>query len=555
MSAEPAPLDLIARSRGVTRHLASKKSDPLAWWVFGVERLRDAFRLFTAADPIDELHLRACNLGTKTETGAAWMLACLMKLPLLDSVPIPQWTGSVEGAQFVLDYKQQLLSVQPAYLRLLGAWPNHPRYSGEILTSLRIKPLGGDDDESKWSVLHFISQENKRSGVGFRTDIASFDEPPAIEVLREMRKSGHANRRSIRIIPETPIKRRQWAPLREDYGDTPRRCIRRIDKERAEARWSLDEVADWIIPRERKEALRRIYATDPYRAAREHGDYANAEGSCPFDEATIYAMMDAWCVTPKLRTIQVPVEAATGQPKRTIPMEVEYWEPPKIDKEYYQDIDPASGIDDNKHNPLGLHLSNDNTGDLLVRWNGYEAPYTVGGLAAALHRHYNSAWTDIEMMDSWGINVERGYRDGGGGCLCRERRELRAGEWSNETGFRVRAQTRAVWVGCIQEWIAAFKAGAPYAICRSRAVFECLLDMELDERDKPVAGPGIAHAEDFVLLGQKLARLQRFKADAPALHVPQPTETQALASLIRGQDDDPLDAMAAMMEPHEAPRW
>ena len=110
------------------------QADPLAVWHFTVPRVREAVQLFIADDPIDELHLRACNKGTKTETAAAYVLACLQKRPELDGVPLPQWRGRVEAAQLVLDYKQQLLSVQPAYLRLLGKWPHHARYTGEILS-------------------------------------------------------------------------------------------------------------------------------------------------------------------------------------------------------------------------------------------------------------------------------------------------------------------------------------------------------------------------------------------------------------------------------------
>ena len=81
----------------------------------------------------------------------------------------------------------------------------------------------------------------------------------------------------------------KWWELAKDYGIVledeiaNRRTLRRIDKERAEVRWSLDEVENWLIPPEKKEKLRRIYANDPFRDAREHGDYIDASGTCPFD--------------------------------------------------------------------------------------------------------------------------------------------------------------------------------------------------------------------------------------------------------------------------------
>ena len=155
--------------------------------------------------------------------------------------------------------------------------------------SLRIKPTDGGDDETEWSVLTFMSEENRRSGIGARADVVRFSEPPIMKILRELRKAPHANRLGIRIIENTPIEIEQWWDLAQDYGTVledevkNRRTLRRIDRERAEVRWSLDEVEEWLMPRERKDKLRRLYEHDPFRDAREHGDYIDASGTCPFD--------------------------------------------------------------------------------------------------------------------------------------------------------------------------------------------------------------------------------------------------------------------------------
>lgn len=545
----------------VQASLARREADPLSLWRFAVPRLRDAFALFTGDDPIDELHLRACNKGTKTQTKAAFMVACLQKRKHLDGVPIPQWSGRVEGLQLVIDFPQQLLSVKAAYLKVLGNWPCHARWNGEHLTSLHIMPVGGStSDESRWSVLYFMSQKNVQSGTGARADVIDFDEPPRMDFLRELRKAGHAGRRSIIMIGETPLKRREWAPLKEDYGETPRRSLRRVDRERAEVRWSLDEVADWVLSDEEKEKLRRRYATDPQRAAREHGDYASTDGKCPFDDVTILKMMDAWCSEPRIKHIPVAVERTDGSPSVVERVPVEVWTLPKRGHDYYQTIDPASGIDDNAHNPAGLHLSDSESGALCVRWNGYIAPHSLGGIAASLHRHYNAAATDIEMKDHWGVNVVRGYEQADGANLCFEQRELRPGVWGKETGFDANEESRRIWISSIQEWIAAFAAGEPYAVCPSRAVFECLLDTELDDRSRIVAGPGIAHGEDMVLLGQKLRRLKRPVREMPQVYVPPPTsaeveaaERKRLVGMIRGDDEDEREA--EILTPSDRPSW
>jgi hypothetical protein len=300
-------------------------------------------------------------------------------------------------------------------------------------------------------------------------------------------------------------------------------------------RWSLNEVADWILSPRAKREMWEDYSGDPLfgedGGARWHGDFTNVEGSCPFDVPTIYRMIDEWCRPPEMRRITISIEDPDGKPKQVETIAVEVWIPPDRTRSFYQAIDPASGVEGN--NPLGLQLGCEATGDLAVRWNGYVAPHSAGALAAALSRHYQherrlpegrvvleNAATDIEMMDHWGVNVLRGYEQNGGTNVCYEKRELRPDVWSKEVGYRVNAESRAIWIGCIQEWIAAFKAGTPYAVCRSRAVFDCLLDMELDDRDQAVAGPGVAHGEDFVLLGQRLRRLERPRAEDPQVYVP-----------------------------------
>ena len=105
-----------------------RAKDPLRFWHFAVPRLKEAIGLFSGDDPIEELHMRACNKGTKSETLAAFGVAMAQKRPTLDGVPIPQWRGRVEGAQLVLDYPAQILSVQPAYLRVLGDWPHRANF-------------------------------------------------------------------------------------------------------------------------------------------------------------------------------------------------------------------------------------------------------------------------------------------------------------------------------------------------------------------------------------------------------------------------------------------
>lgn len=510
---------------------------PLDFWHFGVSRLRSGLSLFAADEPIDEAHLRACNLGTKSETEAAFVLACLQKRQELDGCPLPQWRGPVEGAQLVLDYKQQVLSVQPAYLRVLGKWPHKPRWQGEILSSLSIKPIGAGDDEADWSVLHFLSQENKRSGIGVRADIVAFDEPPVMDILRELRKAGHAGRRSIRLIAETPTIRRQWQGLRDDYGDNPRKKVTRVDQDRAEIRWSLDEVADWIIGPERKAALLRSYQRDPFhkqdRSARWHGDYMDTSGACPFDVDTLLAMRDQ-CIEPDIVDWPIRTEGESRMHEARI-WQVERWGKPERDRRYWMTIDASSGVDDAAHDPFEIELAEIGTGDLVLRTGGYLPGRLVGIMAAGLCRQYNSAIADFETNDRWGVNVMQGLNEAGYSKFSTEPRQLRPGTFEPEPGFHNTARTRPLMIGAIQAWLENWKAGNRYAKCPSKFILNTLLDCILDENGKIVAAPGM-HDEALICWGEMLRRaVKRSGVPMQAPVTPAKTVDDRIADIISGR--------------------
>lgn len=520
-----AALDLPSRYARVRLGLSLRARDPLAFWHFGVERVREAFKLFVdSTAPIDELHLRSCNKGTKTESAAAYVLACLQKRRDLDGVPIPRWQGRVEGLCGVLDYKQQLLSVQPAYERLLGEWPYKTRKLGETLQTLWVRALDSTDDVRTWSVLHFLTQENRKSGTGARADICHFDEPPVMPILRELRKAGHARRPALIVIGETPTIRSQWAELREDYGDTPRSTLRRVDEERAECRWSLDEVADWVLPPAEKAKLKRKYRNDPLRDAREHGDYAITEGGSPWgiDGQRALEQMLAACTDP-IEFQEFPLQVEPGARARIIRLEV--FRRPDDVGECVVAIDPSSGVEDKAHDPYELEVTEVESGDLVARVGGYLSGFLVGMLGAAVCRWYHDAWADPEVNDRWGVNVVEGFHAAGYSKFARERRELRPGEWSNEIGFHNTGVTRPLIIGSTQRWLEAWSQGKPYGRCPSRFVINTLLDTILDENGKPVAAPGF-HDEALICRGQSLRRCMR----RPPEPKPEPTDLERAAA-------------------------
>ena len=498
--------------------------DPLRYWHYAVPRLKDAFGLFVAHDPIEELHIRACNKGTKSESVAAFVVAACQKRNDLDGVPLPQWKGRVEAVQLVLDYPQQILSVQPAYLRVLGLWPHHATYKGEVLSSLRIMPVGGDlKDERTWSVIKFLSQENRRSGTGVRADIIAFDEPPRMSILRELRKAAHARRRMVMVIGETPTIRTQWGELSQDYEksehdrlkECPRSSIRRLDPERAEVRYSLGEVADWLIPPAEKAKLRRKYALEPYLAdAREHGDYCITEGRCPFHEPTLLAMLAAcdreireveWDITRE-------VDGEDGRVKRVARVMLHVLEDPQPGERYYLNVDPSKGIDSPEHDPGGILVRKESTGEEVTLYEGYIGSYGLGSLAAGLGKQYNMAVVDPESNSGWSEGVMRALGDVSYGNIARTYKTGHGGKLEPRFGFETNETTRPAMIGALQAWIAAWAAGAPYARCYFPRVIRALLETVVDEKGKVVAGAGY-HDEFLILKGQSLRKYRPQRDD------------------------------------------
>lgn len=559
-------VDATLRAR---RGLGLKERDPLSFWHFAVPRLREAYGMFVGDDPIIELHPQSCNKGTKTETTAAFVLACAQKRTHLDGIELPRWRGrkGIECAQIVLDFPQQLLSVQPAYLRLLGAWPHHARYKGEALSSLHIKPIDGSDDETRWSVIRFLSEKNTATGIGVRGDIIAFDEPPNIDMLRELRKAAHAGRKLVILVPYTPVKRSRWKPVIDDLGGQPGRSrITRIDPERAVVRWSLHEVEDRVLSQAEKERLLRQYLgpamdpahpLDPLAMARIHGDAISDEGLCPFHIPTLERML-ADCRDPdEVQSYKIQHEAdPSGRPRLSRLWPVELWgDHPRANSSYVLTIDPSSGVDDNRHDPFEIQVTEQGSGDLVGETGGYLPGFLVGILGAGMCRQFNNALADPEVNDRWGVNVLEGFHAARYNNFAREKRELTPGKWSNEIGFHNTQKTRPIIIGAGQAWLESWRAwyesgceGAPPAgRCYSRKVIETYMDCIMDEDNKIVGAPG-THDERLIVRGQALRRTLRL-AGAPV-----PIVGQIKRPLARAPELTFEDLLKQAAQPARTPR-
>lgn len=490
---------------------ALKDNDPLSFWHFSSEQSREGASLLTQG--VDELLLRGPNVGGKTECQYALALAMLQKRPTLDGVPLPQWRGRVDAISLELDYPTQKLSSQQTVLRLLGRWPHHAKWKGDdILSSLLIKPLNGNDDQSTWSTLTFMSQENRRSGTGVRSDLVLANEPPDMDIWREVRKARHAGRRGVRIIGMTPIHRRRWQRIKDEYGDCPRDTVRRVGRYWAEARWSLwhnkalgrEHVEQLLIEygRDRPEQSR-----DPLYDARVHGDYIDTTGLCPFDSATLQLML-ADCIDPEVRewNITREVNGENGLARKNVKVKVHVLNDARIGATYWLGIDPSKGIDSPTHDPGGVLVSEMGTGEDMAMYEGYIGSYGLGVLGAGLaHTQYADSVVDPESNSGWSEGVLRGLSDSSYGNIAKTQKMLQPGTWETKLGFETTDITRPAMIQAIQEWVESYRIGLPYARCRFRRIIETLLDTILDEKGKPVAAPGF-HDEFLILKGQSLRK-------------------------------------------------
>lgn len=545
--AEPTIGERWARLRA---GLQLKERDPLSFWHFAVPRLREAFALLTASNqPISELHSIGPNKGTKTQSDTAYIVRCAQKATHLDGILMPQWRGPVECVQMVLDYPQQLLSVQPAYMKVLGQWPHHARYNGATLRSLHVMPVNGNpNDEKDWSVIHFMSEEGRKNrgtrALGVRADVVGFDEPAHIETLRELRKAAHAGRRLIILDGWTPTVRSQWAPILDDLGaeigsPQSRDRIIRIDRRRAAVRWNLSEVSDLVLSQAEKDDLLLSYLgpamdwdhpLDPLARSRWYGDAIDTSGLCPFHLPTLDAML-ADCCEP-LETVAWKItqeaDAVTGRVRVSRSVPVEVWEHAQVDGEYVVTIDPSSGVDDRQHDPYELHVTKRGSGDLVARAGGYLSGYLVGVLAAGIARQYNAAGIDVEVNDKWGVNVVEGVHAARYGNFLRERRDLKDGSFVEEIGFHNNAASRPKIIGAGQSWIDSWRAGIRYGKCPSRKVIDTYRNCIMDQNGKIIGAPGV-HDECLIVRGQALRRcIRRAGMEIPASQPPVRSKEQML---------------------------
>lgn len=419
---------------------------------------------------------------------------------------------------------------------LIGEWPHHESRVAESVSVFHVKhERGKSDDWHDFSKIYVFPYEGPVPEAA-RLDAWFADEPPPELWLSAILNRGKRGRPLYGGIGATPVVPRLWRPVRAQFPDAHCEFI----EGRARIQSSVYDNRFLTA----SDIQRQEYAnppSHPLSKAKLLGDHVNAVGSCPFDLIVLGKML-AECEEPEREVFRIPLESDSGSPKRYIETTIEWFQKPHAGNRGGRlTLDPASGVSSNKNNPLGFNLSADRSGDLLVRWNDKIPPFCAGILAATIARQFD-AWIDIEMNDHWGVNVVRGVEKTGYGKLCKDRRLLRPDVWSMETGFRANAETVNEGIGAIQEWIAAYEAGIPYAKCPSRDVIHSIMDTELDENDKVVSPKDStgAHGEDRVCFGRNLSRcVKRPSMKIPNIGKPLPSPAERMVAKVNGMRREP----------------
>lgn len=463
-----------------------------------------------------EIYLHSGNKFGKTTIGAQAGVAMAKCLTRLDGIELPALPSPNVGLVLSLDYKQQRLSVQPAYLAALGDWPHKAEWNGPTLVSLRVKPAGcASDDPRDWSLILFFSQENRRAGIGARGHWVHADEPPREEVWREVRKMGEPGTLFVSFITATALKRSQWYWLRDDYPLSHEgRWHNGYLRLRAPA-FNPDDPDDMTVgnaalsPQDRRDLLRK-YASDPLREARITGLEIDTAGSSPFK--AVFDELRRWldaCADGELSEWKVTREVLTSEGKKLVQQtaEVQSWEDYDPACVYRVIADTSEGIDDGDHDPGMAQVINMTAGTQAARYRGFLGEYGLGVLAAGLSKQYGGARVDPAVTGGHGDAFLSGLRAAGCRMVVSHTTPGRGGAMDRtHVGFTENAETRPMHAAALREALLASSQGARWLTLRCKEDVLELMDLSMDTKGRIIHEDG-NHDEAFVTLGRAASLL------------------------------------------------
>jgi hypothetical protein len=255
---------------------------------------------------------------------------------------------------------------------------------------------------------------------------------------------------------------------------------------RAEVRWTLYD--NQYLSDEDVAAFEEAVLGDPQADARLRGDYVDMSGQCPFDVPILRSKWLPRCRPGDIHKVQVLTETDTneGRIKTPVWLEYEQWFDWEDEEQYLAVGDPSMGIkprpDDppsRRHDPAGLWVVACVNPRLVVRYNGYVAPYGLGRLAALLAKEANRALVDCDNTAGYGSPFYTALNDAKHTNVNRDIDPSKPGQIMKGLGYRISAASRGSMLGFLDQTILDDGLVIP-----SREAVECFMNVTTDVNDR-----------------------------------------------------------------------
>lgn len=491
---------------------ALKRADPLEHFRCSVWAAEELYRAMSL-DPPPEVYWHAANNGGKTHNDSALDVAFLTGRDHLVSwngerIPVPVIRPPVVGILVVPSYKLASGSTLAALRGLIGSWPHHEGVISSAQDAVAILYVKHRLDRGEhfisWSRLYVFPHDGEMPE-GLRADFARADEPPPQRMWDAVRNRGKRGRPYYRRITATPIERRFWQWIRDDFP----REHKKIEGGKLRLQSSLYDNRS-LTPADFRRA-EQANATSPWKRARLYGDHVDISGTCPFDgDALGDLLRQATEGAPHVALETTRDGRATLKLKTHTSGRLMVWsQPAQVDRVLVL-ADPSSGVKDpdksdaqQTRNPAGLMAVSLVRRAMLARYNGYVTPPELGLMARALCNEYRN-WIFVpEMNGGWGEECLRSFLS----AECASSSSGMIYQDVDPTSTIGNAAARVGW------WQSTNRIGATVAALQrallerslaipSRAAIENLMAVRLDDRERAVQGTGHgAHGEDMRLLG------------------------------------------------------
>ena len=457
--------------------LRAVKADPVAHFRFMGERQRQFVRSLSL---FDETAIRAGNQAGKTTTAAYVFVAIARGCTELDGEPLPLLGAPNTGAVLAKGRAMAKESVIKLYRQAVGDWPHHLEKNGNTVEAIWVKPnRSTSEDWREWSCIRFFV-EGGQSVAGMRLDWAHADEPPDWPMWLELRMRGKANRHFVRAITFTPIDKREWHPLREDFKG----CEREGGRDR-KVMLRMSVYDNKALGREHLNAIESA-SKGPLQQAKLYGEWVDTTGANPFDREGL----KRWRARCKPGTVERFLNSRGGA------LSWEWWEELEEGEAYFVVADPSAGIEDEAgvHDPAGIVVVARRKPRVVARFNGYTPAYELGRLGAFLAKRYGNAMLVWERNSGYGESFWLGtgeYRN----VYVESHRDSRTAPLSERIGWTTTATTRGTVIGALQK--AILEDGL---LLWSLEAVDSLENVVLDRNGRIEAGAG-SHDEDMIILG------------------------------------------------------